>query len=653
MELWPENPVETNPQRTALLAGATPDLYRVNVFRILNLPVTATVEDVAARESRLELMAKVGGARQTRQAGCLPLDPPPDSQAIHQAARRFLEDPFARLFDVLFWFWPVDPRGDTDDALELLQTGNPHGAARRWTAMAREPARRAAARHNLAVLHHVLALDLERAGASTPLPRKIATQRDHYWTESYQNWHAVAEDELFWQAVACRAEGMADLRANPDLAPLLRQVLPTGILNIGAQLAVQAAEAHRPDDLRRHVSALRHSGFPPRLVTASLEGQMVPHVTRIKALADSLVAQSTAIPEAANDLAATFATDARPLLAVGEAVLGDQHPWCQAAHDAAAGALRQCAWDFGNATQRWPEGMALIAAASGLARSSALQAQLNKDAADIQQRIDDEANRAASDLVRQANHAAEQRDFVLTERLLHEAFRLCKDPHEKSLIAGRLDLARSAAAPGAPAAIAQSKGPSRPFLIAVAVILAAGLTFIVAEVFYQASWANKPEAVNNPSVTPGQAPQDVLTPLPSPVPPGPGIATAPFGASPAPPAPPVEQSPAPDSGLLAQIEAGKARAAELVTEIQKMDEQLKTWSAQIEAGEAAIRDFTDRVGRSLPVDRAAFEQTVKDHNDLVTRFNALAAEHRTKAAQYMDLIKSVNDMVVRYNRGQR
>src|SRR5207237_3361496 len=115
-----------------------------------------------------------GGVEQPR--GPLALVPAPDVDAVRHAIER-LRDPETRLVDEFFWFWPETSATETpDEALTALDRGDVAAARKRWQAAA--PGAGVAV-HNLAVLAHLLALDLEhRALASgRRLDRFLARMR--------------------------------------------------------------------------------------------------------------------------------------------------------------------------------------------------------------------------------------------------------------------------------------------------------------------------------------------------------------------------------------------------------------------------------------------------------------------------------------------
>ena len=104
-----------------LLKMTRPDIYRVNAFRILNIPVTASPKEISSRIRRLDLMEKYGNVEQ-HYSIFLPLSGARDSDARHQAQQR-LRDPELRFIDEFFWFWPLSLNSteDSDEALVAIK----------------------------------------------------------------------------------------------------------------------------------------------------------------------------------------------------------------------------------------------------------------------------------------------------------------------------------------------------------------------------------------------------------------------------------------------------------------------------------------------------------------------------------------------------
>ena len=103
---------------SVLLGAASPDLFRLNAFRITGLAVDATASQINRQVEKLRLAEKFGAASQ-RPRRAFALDPPPDAEQLRAALQR-LHDPEVRLVDEFFWFWPHElGNGNGDEALAV------------------------------------------------------------------------------------------------------------------------------------------------------------------------------------------------------------------------------------------------------------------------------------------------------------------------------------------------------------------------------------------------------------------------------------------------------------------------------------------------------------------------------------------------------
>src|SRR5262245_1044715 len=182
---------------------ARPDLYRVNAFRVTGLPVDATPREMSRHLDKMRMAEKLGGLL-PQAGGALALDPPPDGDAVREVMER-LRDPETRLLDEFLWFWPATfGEGKNDPALQALQQGNLDDAGKAWQLAERQSEGSDVARHNLAVLNHLLALDTEHTVAVNGVtdPAKKADQLrklSEYWSTSFGRWRSVLDDERFWE----------------------------------------------------------------------------------------------------------------------------------------------------------------------------------------------------------------------------------------------------------------------------------------------------------------------------------------------------------------------------------------------------------------------------------------------------------------------
>ncbi len=108
-----------------------------------------------------------------------------------------------------------------------------------------------------------------------------------------------------------------------------------------------------------------------------------------------------------------------------------------------------------------------------------------------------------------------------------------------------------------------------------------------------------------------------------------------------------------NSGLSSRIESGKARANSMESEIARMDSNLESLSSQISRYKREIEGYERQSRLGIDVDRSLYQQALDSHNTLVGQYNSLLAERKAKYAEYSREIDSVNDMVRRYNSGER
>lgn len=225
----------------ALLQLVAPELYRQNAFRVLGLPITATTRAIATHVQRLQVLAGVGRVDPSLN-GPLPLKPPPDAEAI-RAAEQKLHDPQARILQELFWFWPL---GGVDGAEEpgfrALKAGDVAGAERIWEAATPEPRTRASAKHNLAVLTHLMALGLELRRGNEPANQPPSESLLKLWPRALRLWDEVVQVDATWSTLSARVLAIDDNRLSLDFVQGIRRSLPSALLRINVELALTYAE---------------------------------------------------------------------------------------------------------------------------------------------------------------------------------------------------------------------------------------------------------------------------------------------------------------------------------------------------------------------------------------------------------------------------
>lgn len=330
-----------------LLGAAGPDLYRLNAFRVTGLPTSATAREVSRQLEKIRMMAKLGDTA-GRPGGLLPLDPAPDEGVVQEAIRR-LRDPGLRLIEEFFWFWPSAPGGGQDPALEALTRGDVRLAAEEWAGRNGD----GIAVHNLAVLSHTAALDLERRGLSSTLSEKHARLRDLNWKAALRHWATLLGDEGFWSRLASHIRALDDPRLTTGMARRIRQSLPLALLSINARLAVSFAESQSSADVIRHVRLMRDSGLDESAADEALRRAVWPICERIKALCKAARAEAGSDPELAGGAARRLLEQARSPLGIVCRVLPSGDRTRGDIRDEVALASLACQISYGNETEDW------------------------------------------------------------------------------------------------------------------------------------------------------------------------------------------------------------------------------------------------------------------------------------------------------------
>jgi hypothetical protein len=305
--------------RAALLVAVDPLIYRRNAFRLSGLRVDANTREIRRRGDELRALARLGTTTDTRPRP-LPLDPPADLASVEDALQA-LRNPERRLIDELFWFWPgpEDPTG-----LAWLADGDLEAAATQWQermAAARQNRFSAAvALHNLAVLYHAQALDLEFAGDGADAAG--------LWTEAYSHWHAVTEVDECWQWLDGRIRELDDPRLAGRATDDLRAALPSALLSINATLAVRALDPGEQARQRRHrqLETIEDAPFPDEAIDEALEKVSEPIVARIRSACQTATDAVNADTTRGARAAATLLDQVEPLLEMLDDVHGAGDP---------------------------------------------------------------------------------------------------------------------------------------------------------------------------------------------------------------------------------------------------------------------------------------------------------------------------------------
>lgn len=354
--------VLTSPTQEAapgpLIDAATPDLYRINPFRLSGLPVEATARDVDRHLRLLKILEKrPDGAG---HAGPLPLDPPPTPDDV-RAALHDLRDPERRIVHEFFWFWPDEAgRAADDEALALLAAGDIDAATGLWHERERARSVSHVSAHNLAVLAHARALDLEAAALLRPLTAAEEEELHETWAAAFRRWGRLVEEEGFWARLRRRIEHLRDARLQTGAARRIQRGLPLALYLVNARLLLGAAERGDDRAVARQRALMEGAGLGDDAALAALEMAVAPAREQLRAVCEGAECEKDVSPESGADAGDAVLTRGEPLLALLDEALPESHPTREVAHDDVASCVLHCQVAYGRATDDWDRSLALL-----------------------------------------------------------------------------------------------------------------------------------------------------------------------------------------------------------------------------------------------------------------------------------------------------
>ncbi len=333
-----------------LIQAAAPDIYRINAFRISGLNVNATTREISNQIQKNQMLEKYGD-KLVNHKSPFPIEPPPDADKLRQALHR-LRDPETRIIDEFFWFWPHSIDNENkDNALEALARNDIKTAESLWINYEATLTESNVSRHNLAVLSHLLVLDIELNGVS--LKEEDIKLRDKYWKDTFKRWKLLLEHEGFWSRLSARVRQMNDPRLTTGFVKRLRESLPYAIIQINAILALNAAEKGNKSEVAHQLAIMNDSGFGTEVVSTVLKNIANPLRSRIKITCKSFSDENYS--DKKDELAACrkLLEQTMPILNTIHALFPKDNNIKEGAYDEVALTGTSMAISYANATEDW------------------------------------------------------------------------------------------------------------------------------------------------------------------------------------------------------------------------------------------------------------------------------------------------------------
>jgi len=346
-----------------LLDACTSSLYKMNSFRVLGVPVTATPRQIKRRMDDLKIAAEMD-ALEEEYCSAFSLNPLPGMDGLRRAVKR-LQDTQTRFVDEFFWFWPLNwDEATGDKALLALAAGNLSEAESFWIngRKGSSEKERLASTHNLAVLHHIRAIDIEHGCYKNETPPSSAEmdRLTTLWKTSFDWWGKIADHEGFWDLLTERIRAVGDPSLTNGFLHRFRAVFPSALNNINAEFSAAHANKGRHFHAVWHIQFIQQARLGGSVSDASIHSVIKPLYVRIEH------AIKRAVSNLRNDgdngvsrVEHLLEETSRPLNAL-ITLLGSNHQEIVETRDEIAKACCDCAIAYGNKTEDWETGRKLL-----------------------------------------------------------------------------------------------------------------------------------------------------------------------------------------------------------------------------------------------------------------------------------------------------
>jgi hypothetical protein len=326
-------------------------LYFDNPFRILGIPVDANQQDIKRQITSFDINIKVG---KKLPKAIFSFNTELDAEQI-QRSDQSLQNPEKRLFDEIFWFWPLQPgHGKDDEALLAMNKNDINSAIDIWL---EEEKNDVISAHNLAIYYHLQALQFEYRLTLKKEKISGSDQRkcSDFWNQACSRWTLIMNSPIFWDRLLHRVEVLDYPMLTAGTVNDIKKKLPKTLCSINLKLAIDAIISSQDKELEKHCNIIKEASFDAEIIGQTLQehsDQFFNHIDQIIKTAKQSVNENYLL---GYDLAKQLIEDSKFQLYLYDNLLNDAHLLKIKAHDKIAEGILEIIIEFVNKSQKWTE----------------------------------------------------------------------------------------------------------------------------------------------------------------------------------------------------------------------------------------------------------------------------------------------------------
>ena len=280
-----------------------------------------------------------------------------DRRTIENAKKAVerLNDPYQRLVEEFFWFWSDCSHSQwPDHAVGCALRGEVEEADRYW--QKRVESGDAIALHNLAVLHHMAALEYDLKLDHYQLGKRELKSLHEHWEKAHAFWGRCLAHEAIWKRVEGRVQALDDRRLYDDVVEDLRLYFPKGIVLIAGKRAILCMENGEEECALEHAERIDRLPFSDALKDEAKTMAIVPIRERVDIIVRNLNQEKEDDPVHVNAVVEQVLHNdvLKRDLGIVKHLFGPKHSTTLQLHDEINRALTNAILAYGNKVEDWP-----------------------------------------------------------------------------------------------------------------------------------------------------------------------------------------------------------------------------------------------------------------------------------------------------------